>query len=183
VLEDPHVQIYACGRRDVQAGSVDRRVLAVIEFLSASGLDPTVSGLVCGANANASNGVDSAGSTGSSVDISKINGIPIAGHQGKGTITDMTIRRLLTLQGTFKPNQIISTMSYKGQSNTMSLPDHKDRIQVTYTPAFGNNKKLAAQVASILQPGQWIQLINRIGQLPEPVVPIRPSGYAIKVGH
>jgi hypothetical protein len=183
VLEDPHVQVYACGRRDVWSGLVDRRVMAVIEFLSASGLDPTVSGLVCGANANASNGVDSAGSTGSSVDISKINGIPIAGHQGKGTITDMTIRRLLTLQGTFKPNQIISTMSYKGQSNTMSLPDHKDRIQVTYTPAFGNNKKLAAQVASILQPGQWIQLINRIGQLPEPVVPIRPSGYAIKVGH
>jgi murein DD-endopeptidase MepM/ murein hydrolase activator NlpD len=183
VLQDPHVQIYACGRRDIQSGTVDRRIMAVIEFLSASGLDPTVSGLVCGANAKASNGVDSAGSTGSSADISKINGIPIAGHQGKGTITDMTIRRLLTLQGTFKPNQIISTMSYKGQSDTLSLPDHKDRIQVTYTPAFGSNKKLAAQVASILQPGQWVQLINRIGQLPEPVVPIRPSGYAIKVGH
>jgi murein DD-endopeptidase MepM/ murein hydrolase activator NlpD len=183
VLQDPHVQIYACGRRDIQAGSVDRRILAVIEFLSASGLDPTVSGLVCGANANASNGVDSAGSTGSSVDISQINGIPIAGHQGPGTITDMTVRRLLTLQGTFKPDQIISTMSYKGQSNTLSLPDHKNRIQVTYTPAFGANKKLAAQVASILQPGQWIQLINRIGQLPEPVVPIRPSAYAIRVGH
>jgi murein DD-endopeptidase MepM/ murein hydrolase activator NlpD len=183
VLQDPHVQIYACGRRDIQSGLVDRRVMAVIEFLSASGLDPTVSGLVCGANANASNGVDAAGSTGSSIDISKINGIPIADHQGSGTITDMTVRRLLTLQGTFKPNQIISTMSYKGQSQTMALPDHKDRIQVTYTPAFGDNKKLAAQVASILQPGQWIQLINRIGQLPEPVVPIRPSGYAIKVGH
>jgi hypothetical protein len=38
-------------------------------------------------------------------------------------------------------------------------------------------------VASILQPGQWVQLIGRIGQLPEPVVPIRPSQYAIKVGH
>ena len=183
VLQDPHVQIYACGRRDIWSGVVDRRIMAVIEFLSASGLDPTVSGLACGANANASNGVDGAGSTGSSVDISKINGIPIAGHQGSGTITDMTVRRLLTLQGTFKPNQVISTMSYKGQSQTMALPDHKDRIQVTYTPAFGDNKKLAAQVASILQPGQWIQLINRIGQLPEPVVPIRPSGYAIKVGH
>ncbi len=183
VLQDPHVQIYACGRRDVQGGLVDRRILAVIEFLSASGLDPTVSGLVCGANASASNGVDSAGSTGSSIDISKINGVTIAGHQGSGSITDMTVRRLLTLQGTFKPDQIISTMSYKGQTDTLSLPDHKNRLQVTYTPAFGNNKKLAAQVASILQPGQWVQLINRIGQLPEPVVPIRPSQYAIKVGH
>ena len=182
VLQDPHVQIYACGRRDVQSGLVDRRVMAVIEFLSASGLDPTVSGLVCGANANASNGVDAAGSTGSSLDISKINGITIADHQGHGSITDMAIRRLLTLQGVFKPNQIISTMSYKGHSETMSLPDHKDRIQVTYTPVFGDNKRLAAQVTSILQPGQWVQLINRIGQLPEPVVPIRASQYAIKVG-
>jgi hypothetical protein len=182
VLQDPHVQIYACGRRDIWSGVVDRRIMAVIEFLSASGLDPTVSGLVCGANANASNGVDAAGSTGSSVDISKINGIPIAGHQAPGTITDMTIRRLVTLQGIFKPNQIISTMRYKRQPETMTLPDHKDRIQVEYTPVFGNNKKLAAQVASILQPGQWIQLINRIGQLPEPVVPTRPSSYATKVG-
>src|SRR5207248_4542604 len=137
---------------------IDRRVLAVIEFLSASSLYPTVTGLECGHTANGSSGVDAAGATGASVDISKINNIAIQGHQGSGTITDMTIRRLLTLQGTFKPNQIISTMSYKGQSDTLSLPDHKDRIQVTYTPAFGNNKKLAAQVASILQPGQWIQL-------------------------
>ena len=40
VLADPHVQIYACGRRDIQAGLVDRRVLATIEFLSASGPVP-----------------------------------------------------------------------------------------------------------------------------------------------
>ncbi len=183
VLEDPHVQIYNCGQRDIQAGLVDRRVLGVIEFLSASGLDPTVSGLVCGANAKATNGVDAAGATGASVDISAINGIAIKGHQGRGSITDVTIRRLLTLQGIFKPNEIVSTMSYKSQSNTLSLPDHANRIQVSYTPQFGTNKKLSAQVASILKPSQWIQLINRIGQLPEPVVPITPSKYAIKVGH
>src|SRR6202022_4022969 len=32
VLVDPHVQIYTCGRRDIQAGLIDRRVLATIEF-------------------------------------------------------------------------------------------------------------------------------------------------------
>jgi hypothetical protein len=183
VLEDPHVQIYNCGQRDIAAGLVDRRILAVIEFLSASGLDPTVSGLVCGAETGAADGVDPEGKTGASVDISKINGIPIQGHQGQGSITDITIRRLLTLQGTFKPNEIISTMSYKGQQNTLALPDHQNRLQVTYTPQFGNNKKLASQVESILKPSQWVQLIQRIGQLPEPVVPITPSKYAIKVGN
>ena len=40
VLADPHVQVYACGRRDIEAGLIDRRVLAVIEFLSASGPGP-----------------------------------------------------------------------------------------------------------------------------------------------
>jgi murein DD-endopeptidase MepM/ murein hydrolase activator NlpD len=183
VLEDPHVQIYACGQRDIAAGLVDRRILAVIEFLSASGLDPTVSGLVCGAEQGAADGVDPEGKTGDSVDISKINGIPIQGHQGPGSITDIAIRRLLTLQGTFQPSEIISTMSYKDQPNTLALPDHTNRIQITFTPEFGNNKKLANQVENILKPNQWVQLIQRIGELPEPVVPITPSKYAIKVGN
>jgi len=181
VLEDPHVKVYACGRRDIQAGLIDRRILAVIEFLSASGLDPTVSGLECGHSLTAATGVDAAGATGASVDISAINNIPILGHQGSGSVTDMTIRRLLTLQGTFKPNAIVSTMSYKGQTNTLALPDHANRIQITYTPLFGQNKQLSAQVADLLQPNQWTQLINHISQIPEPIVPIAPSKYAIKV--
>jgi hypothetical protein len=186
ILQDPHVGIYACGRRDVQAGLVDRRVLATLEFLAASGLDPTVSGLICGHNnagtTNATPQRQSAASqaSGSSVDIAKINNIPVKGHQGSGSITDITIRRLLTLQGAMKPDQIISTMSYKGQANTLALPDHADRISVTFTPLFGANNKLSNQIKSILRPGQWDKLINRISQIPEPIVPIAPSKYAIK---
>jgi hypothetical protein len=180
VLSDPRVQIYPCGRRDVATGQIDRRILAVMEFLSGSGLKPYVSGLKCGANATASNGIDPAGQTGSSMDISKINNIPIMGHQGPGSITDITIRRLLTLQGAFKPTEIVSMMSFKGQSNTISLPDHKNRIQVAFTPMFGSNKALSTQVSQILKPQQWIQLIQRLGQIPEPTVPINPSKYAIK---
>jgi hypothetical protein len=180
VLVDPHVQVYACGRRDIEAGLIDRRVLATIEFLSASGLDPYVSGLDCGHSLSGASGTDAAGATGASLDISKINNITILGHQGSGSITDITIRRLLTLQGSMRPDQIVSDMSYKDQSNTLALPDHKNRIQITFTPDYGANKKLSAQIKSILQPGQWIQLINRISQIPEPVVPIAPSKYAIR---
>jgi hypothetical protein len=180
ILQDPHVQIYACGRRDIRAGLIDRRILATIEFLTASGLDPTVSGLECGHSLTASTGVDAAGATGSSVDISAINNIAVQGHQGPGSITDVAIRRLLTLQGAMKPDEIVSLMSYKGQSNTLSLPDHGNRIQVTYTPLYGQNKKLSDQFRSALQPGEWAQLISRISQIPEPVVPIAPSKYAIK---
>ena len=80
------------------------------------------------------------------------------------------------------PDEIISLMSYKDQPTTLSLPDHANRIQVTYTPDFGTNKKLSGEIKSILKPGQWIQLINRISQIPEPVVPIAPSKYAIRTG-
>ena len=80
-----------------------------------------------------------------------------------------------------KPDEIVSLMSYKGQNNTLALPDHANRIQIAYTPLFGANKALSAAVKSALQPSQWLQLINRISQIPEPVVPITPSQYAIKV--
>ena len=180
VLSDPHVQIYACGRRDIQAGLIDSRIIAVVEFLSASGLDPTVSGLECGHSLTASTGVDAAGATGASVDISKVNNIPIRGNQGPGSITDITIRRLLTLQGRFKPGAIVSLMTYKGQTNTIRLPDHANRIQVTFTPVYGQNKKLSAEIASLLSPRQWTNLINHIATLPEPIVSIAPSKYAIK---
>jgi hypothetical protein len=178
VLVDPHVHVYSCGRRDIQAGLIDRRVLATIEFLSASGLDPTVDGLRCGSTVFASTG--SSANSGESVAFSKINNIPIAHHQGAGSITDITIRRLLTLQGAMRPDQIISDMSYKGQSNTLALADHSSEIQVSFTPLFGGNKKLSSQVGSILKPGQWTALINHISQIPEPVVPIAPSRYSVR---
>ncbi len=180
VLTDPNVQIYPCGRRDIQDGAIDRRVLAVIEFLSASGLKPDVTGLKCGHTANGSDGVDDAGKTGESVDISAINGVPIQGHQGAGSVTDVTVRRLLTLQGAMQPDEVVSLMSYKGQPTALSLPDHANRIQIAFTPLYGQNTKLSAQVASILEPQQWTQLINHISQISEPIVPIAPSKYAIK---
>ena len=182
VLRDPHVKIYNCGRRDIQAGLIDRRVLATIAFLSASGLEPYVSGLDCGHSLNAATGVDEQGATGASLDISRINNIPVLGHQGQGSITDVAIRRLLTLQGSMAPNEIISDMAYKGQPETLALPDHRDRIQVLFTPNYGTNNRISAQVRSLLQPNQWVQLINQIGKIPEPVVPIAPSKYAIRVG-
>jgi transglycosylase-like protein with SLT domain/peptidase M23-like protein len=181
VLEDPRVQIYACGRRDIEAGSIDRRVLATLEFLAASGLKPTVSALKCGHSYLTTSGNVSEHSTGDAVDIAAINGIPILGHQGPGSITDITIRRLLTLQGAMKPHQIISLMTFQGTDNTLSLPDHYNHIHVGFHPLFGSNQELGHQLNSILAPSQWTKLISRIGKIDNPTVPISPSRYAIKV--
>jgi len=82
VLADPRIEIYDCGRRDIQAHAIDHRVLAALEFLAASGLRPYASTLKCGHSLFTSAGTISEHSYGDAVDIAKINGIPIAGHQG-----------------------------------------------------------------------------------------------------
>ena len=181
VLEDPRVEIYACGREDITNGTIDRRVLATIEFLASSGLKPTVTSLTCGHGYLTASGNVSEHSTGDALDIAKVNGIPILGHQGPGSITDITIRRLLTLQGTMKPHQIISLMTFAGADNTLALPDHADHIHVGWQPLYGANSKLGRQLNAVLKPGQWIKLIDRLGQIDNPVVRSGPSRYSIKV--
>jgi transglycosylase-like protein with SLT domain/peptidase M23-like protein len=181
VLSSPSIQIYGCGRRDIEAGQIDRRVLATLEFLANSGLKPTVSSLHCGHSYLASSGNVSEHSTGTAVDIAAINGIPILGHQGPGSITDITIRRLLTLQGTMKPHQIISLMTFPGTDNTLSLPDHNDHIHVGFRPLFGSSAKLGSQLSAVLQPGQWAKLMDRLGSIKNPTVPTSPSKYSLDV--
>ena len=180
VLADPRVQIYQCGRQDIQAGAIDRRVLATLEFLVASGFNPTVSALECGHSYLTDSGNVSEHSSGNAVDIAAINGIPILDHQGAGSITEMVIQRLLTLQGTMKPHQIISLMTFDGADNTLSLPDHADHIHVGFQPLYGANTKLGRQLSAILKPSQWTRLIERLGKIPNPKVSVQPSKYALK---
>jgi len=181
VLADPRIKLYSCGRRDVQAGQIDRRVLATVEFLTASGLKPTITSLRCGHSFYTKGGIVSEHSSGNAVDIAGVNGIPIAGHQGAGSITDMTIRRLLTLQGIMKPHQIISLMTFQGASNTMAMSDHADHIHIGFQPLFGANGKLGQQFNAVLKPDQWVKLIDRLNEIDNPVVPVKPSKAAIPV--
>jgi hypothetical protein len=179
VLGDPRISIYPCGRADIRAGLIDRRVLATLEFLAANGLSPTVSALECGHGYRTSSGNVSEHSTGSAVDIAAINGTPIAGHQGKGSVTDATIQKLLQLQGTMKPHQIISLMRYAGTDNTLSMADHDDHIHVGFRPAYGENRAAARKVAEILSPKQWDDLSDRLADIVNPDVRAQPSDYAI----
>jgi hypothetical protein len=206
VLSDPGIGIYECGRQDIAAGSVDGRVLAVLEFLSRSGLKPTVSALRCGHSEMTSSGNVSEHWFGDAVDISAINGVPIAGHQGAGSITDVTIRALLTLQGQFVPHQIISLMKYPEAANTLALPEHWNHIHVGFHPQAGTLAPSAGPGAAVqaiataahsagpgqtapspllavsgdLSAAQWNQLVERIGALQQPTVPAKPTSAAIR---
>jgi hypothetical protein len=142
VLSDPGISLSGCARQDVAAGSIDGRVLAVLTFLSRSGLKPTVAGLRCQPKSSGAHGLAAAEHrTGAAVDISAINGIPIAGHQGNGSITDATIRALLTLKGRFVPRQIVSLMYYPGTANTLARANRWGNIHISF-------RSLAATTAS-----------------------------------
>ncbi len=179
VLADDRIELYPCGRDDVRTGQIDRRVLATLEYLAESGFKPTVSALKCGHSLMTTSGNISEHSSGNAVDISKVNGIPIIGHQDKGGITEQAVRRLMALQGTMEPHQIISLLDFG--RNTMALPDHNDHIHVGFRPLFGENKKLGKQAFEVLRPGQWSDLLTRLRKIDNPVVPTKPSKYAIPV--
>jgi hypothetical protein len=181
VLEDRRIQLYSCGRADIRAGAIDRRVLATLEYLAVSGLKPTVSSLQCGHGLMTTSGNVSEHSTGTAVDIAAVNGIPIYGHQGPNSIADVTIQRLLTLQGTMKPHQIISLMTFEGADNTLAMADHDDHIHVGWRPLYGDNRAAARQIDAILKPKQWIKLIDRLGHIDNPTVSEQPSKYAVRV--
>jgi hypothetical protein len=193
VLSDPGITLDACSRHEIASGKIDRRVLAVVAFLSRSGLNPTVSALRChGAQAGASSTAQD------TVEISAINGVAIAGHQGRGTITDLTIRTLLTLPAQFVPHSISSLMRYPGAPSTQASVAYWDRIRVAFqppVPAVASAPSTAATVARSARSGhaapsplltptyvsanQWEQLIGKIAALPVPSVGTKPSSSAI----
>jgi hypothetical protein len=181
VLANPRIEIYNCGRHDVQTGQIDRRVLATLEFLAASGFRPTVTAMKCGHGYYTSSGNVSQHSSGNAVDIAKINGIPILGNQGKGSITELVVQRLLTLQGTMTPDQIITLMTFDGADNALAMSDHADHIHIGWKPLYGTNSKAAKQVNAVLKPKQWIKLIGRLEEIDNPTVRLQPSKHALKV--
>jgi len=195
VLSDPGITIYRCGRGDVASGAIDKRVLAVLAFLSRSGLKPTVSALRCGQNQYTESGSQSVAFKGDAVEISAINGTPIAHHQGSGTITDLTIRTLLTLPASFVPHEILSLMQYPEAPSTHAQATHWNDIEVVFHPAAAAPKPASAKVAHSARRGrtapsplvttvalsaaQWNQLMTRVAALGMPTVAVKPSSSAI----
>ena len=103
------------------------------------------------------------------------------GNQGEGSITDTAVRQLLTLQGTMKPAQIITLMKYEGTDNTVAMSDHHDHIHIGWRPMYDPRSKTGRQLESLLKPGQWGKLIDRLNEIENPEIPTEPSKYALTV--
>ncbi len=72
--------------------------------------------------------------------------------------------------------QIISLFEMGGPSFAMA--DHDDHVHVGFEPVLGDSK-LGKQALTVLKPGHWSDLLARLRQIDNPVVPTKPSQYAL----
>lgn len=179
VLADKRINIYECGRRDIAAGQIDRRILALVQVLAIRGVEPTITSLKCGHGFYTASGNVSHHTTGTGVDIATAYGKTITrATQGQGSVTDRAVREILKLQGNMRPDQIITLMKYEGQDNTFSMGDHDDHIHVGYRPITGKGGK---QLEQLLKPGQWDDLVKQLSSIEAPNVASSPSQYSVTV--
>jgi len=123
VLADHNLSTPPCARREISTGQIDRRALALLEYLVAEGYRLKTSSLQCPRASMASVGNGFAHQRPDVVDISEIDGVRVKGHQGPGTLTDSLIKTVQRLQGTMRPQKVIAAA-------------HHRNIQVEYLPSY-----------------------------------------------
>jgi len=180
VLHDGGIRLGSCARQDVQGGRVDKRVLAMIEYMSVSGLKPTVAGLPCAASTPAALAANAAASASSkAVEITAINGTPLAGNQGPGSIGEETVHKLLMLQGLSRPQRIVSLTGDPEAAAVHASPSAAHALHVSFASPGGKAGHAASLFAAGLTPSEWVQLVDRLGEIPDPTVGSGHSSAAI----
>jgi murein DD-endopeptidase MepM/ murein hydrolase activator NlpD len=175
VLGDDKIEIYDCGRQNIANGEIDRRILAMLEYLVSKGFTLGITSLKCGHGYMTASGYVSEHTTGDAVDIATIDGTPVTGNQGPGTMTDELIRTVLQLQGTMHPHQVISLEDLPG-ATSFPLSDHYDHVHVGYHPLAG---PFDQQFNALLKPAQWARLTNQLDQIENPEVATKPSDFSL----
>jgi murein DD-endopeptidase MepM/ murein hydrolase activator NlpD len=179
IPRDRGIHLPLCERRLIGDGRADRRVLAALEFLSASGLEPTVSARTCTQASAANHGVPSGVGADDAVDISAINGLPIEGASGPAPIAGAAVRKLAALEGVMKPLQIASSTRLAGGAHAVVLPGYAGVIHLSFAPLADGSAHAAGVVSSGLTPAEWLKLVARLGEVPDPTVSPKPSPAAI----
>jgi hypothetical protein len=176
VLADEQIELSACDRVEVRGGQIDRRLLATLAFLSEHGFDLTITSMLCGRHGSiTTSGNISNHSFGNAADIAAIDGTPVLGHQGPGSITESLLRTVMRLQGTLVPDELISLQELGGPSFAMA--DHADHVHIGYSPLGGNGGE--ARFIELLKPDQWKRLVDRLGEIDNPDVQVAPSEYSL----
>jgi hypothetical protein len=132
ILADPRIDIYAGGRNDIAANSIDGRVIDALTILAMKYGSVRVTSLRSGHGTYTTSGNVSAHAYGCAVDIGSVGGTIIQpSTQGPGSITEQAVMLLNGLTGDLAPHQIISLSSLGGAS--LAMGDHHDHIHLGYS--------------------------------------------------
>ena len=176
VVADKRIELSDCDRVEIRAGQIDRRLLAALAYLSGQGFRMAVTSLLCGRHGSiTTSGNISNHSFGGAADIAAINGAPVLGNQGPGSVTEDLLRAVLRLQGTMVPDELISLQDLGGPSFAMG--DHADHVHLGYSPVGGGAAE--ARFVQLLKPDQWTRLTDRLERIDNPDVPTKPSKYSL----
>ncbi|HEY5709245.1 MAG TPA: lytic murein transglycosylase [Solirubrobacterales bacterium] len=176
ILADEQIEVSECDRVEIRGGQIDRRLLATLAFLSEHGFDLTITSMLCGRHGSiTTSGNISNHSFGNAADIAAIDGTPVLGHQGPGSITESLLRTVMRLQGTLVPDELISLQELGGPSFAMA--DHADHVHIGYSPLGGSGGE--ARFIELLKPDQWKRLVDRLGEIDNPDVQVAPSEYSL----
>ena len=137
-LSDPRLEIYRCGRFDIRRGKVDRRVLATMNFLADNGFRLKITSLKCGAGGKKGDESTSEHAAGDAMTISRIDGVPVAGHQGVGSTADSLIKTILRQQGVMEPTRVTSHENLPGRVSTAAAGKQGEAIDVGFAPLTGS---------------------------------------------
>jgi hypothetical protein len=111
--------------------------------------------------------------------IEAVNGSPVAGRSGPSSIATVLVHKLSELQGVTRPLQIAGPTRFAGAPSSVALPAYRDAIAVSYV-ALGGPRARTAGFGAGLTPAQWVKLIARLGEVPDPGVAAKPSPAATR---
>lgn len=175
VLADENLQIGEADRQYIASGTIDRRLLAALSFLSEKGYTLLITSMYAGREVSiTTSGNISNHSRAMAADIAAINGeVVTPATQGPGSLTDKVAQELLSLQGIMAPDEVITLLDYP-QPAGFAMGDHGDHLHLGYSPDAGSNLP-GGSVQSTLGAKQWTALTERLGQIRNPEVPTTPS--------
>ena len=164
VLADERIEIYPCGRADISAGQIDRRVLGNARVPSESGLSPTVSSLRCGHSYHTKSGNVSEHASGTRSTSRGSTGSPCSDTRSPAASPNRPSGGCMQLQGAFAPHQVISLFAMGGP--TIAMADHADHIHV----GFGRRAAARAAERAGAEARPVATADDRLSELPNPMV-------------
>ncbi len=181
VLHDAGIRLGDCGRRPSSPAASTSACSPRSSTCRCRACSPTVSGLKCDIPAQAAAAANApAGADSESVDITAVNGIPIAGHQGPGLDRRCDRAQAADAAGRQQAAADRQPAELPGRRSRLGEPERR-RCDQASASARPQRPSRTAQPSldTVLKPSQWIQLIARLGEIPDPTVVAGPSPAAI----